>query len=271
MNSFWRKAWAGFRKAASNSAPRRRTGVQTTYVKNLQPTLTEGHSAVAGRRVNVVALFCDLRGFSDWCERVDINQVEALMRAQFEQVLQICNDHHHDFHKFLGDGFVLVWEESDEVSLHTCLARAFDATFALHRKYWHLRQEEMTDAPPGYGIGIAAGEAVLLQPESFLAEFNEIDFVGYPLNCAARLQTLASAYGTVLSAAAVDLAYSDKAALLYENEPAFRRELLPANTRALSQAADMKGVRERDRTDFQFLVFEVAARKLWKTRGIPKD
>lgn len=27
------------------------------YVKNLHPTLTEGHSAVAGRRANVVALF----------------------------------------------------------------------------------------------------------------------------------------------------------------------------------------------------------------------
>lgn len=51
----------------------------------------------------------------------------------------------------------------------------------------------MTDVPSGYGIGIAAGDAVLPQPETFLAEFNEIDFVGYPLNCAARLQTLASA------------------------------------------------------------------------------
>lgn len=105
------------------------------YVKNLQPTLTEGHSAVAGRRVRVMSLICDLCGFSDWCERVDISQVEALMRAQFEQVLQICNDHHDDFHKFLGDGFVLVWEESDDASLHMCLARALDAALTLHDKY----------------------------------------------------------------------------------------------------------------------------------------
>lgn len=241
------------------------------YVKNKPLTLTQGDSAVAGRRVNVVALFCDLRGFSDWCERVDLNQVEALMRSQFERVIQICNDHHHDFHKFLGDGFVLVWEESDEVSLHTVLARALDAAFDLHKKYWYLQQEEMPDTPSGYGIGIAVGEAVLSQPETFLAELNEIDFVGYPLNCAARLQTLAGAYGTVLSAAAVDLAHSTKAALLYENEPAFRRVLLPPNTRALDKAADMKGLRERDRVDFQFLVFEGATNKLWKTKGIPKN
>lgn len=125
--------------------------------------------------------------------------------------------------------------------------------------------------PPGYGIGIAAGEAVLLQPETFLAELNEIDFVGYPLNCAARLQTLAKAYGTVLSAAAVDLAHSEKATLLYEDESAFRRLLLPPNTPALAKTADMKGLRDQDRVRFQFLVFEGATHKLWKTKGIPKN
>lgn len=239
------------------------------YVKNLHPTLTEGNSAVAGRRVNVVALFCDLRGFSNWCERVDINQVEALMRAQFEQVLQICNDHHHDFHKFLGDGFVLVWEESDEVSLHTCLAHALDAAFTLHKKYWYFSKKEMTDVPSGYGIGIASGEAVLLQPETFLAELNEIDFVGYPLNCAARLQTLADAYGTVLSASAVDLMHRDYAALLYQDEPAFRRSLLPPNAAVLAKTAGMKGLRDRDRTCFQYLAFDDGIRNLWNTTGIP--
>lgn len=239
------------------------------YVRNRSFTITEGHSAVAGRRVNVVALFCDLRGFSNWCERVDVNQVESLMRAQFEQVLQICNDHHHDFHKFLGNGFVLVWEESAEVLLHTCLARALDAAADLHKKYWYFSREEMTDVPPGYGIGIAAGEAVLLQPETLLAELNEIDFVGYPLNCAARLQTLAGAYGTVLSASAATLVRADGSALLYEEEPAFHRELLPPNTVGLAQAAGMKGLRDADRVAFQHLVFEGGYRNLWKTRGIP--
>lgn len=239
------------------------------YLKNAKLTLTEGHSAVAGRRVNVVALFCDLRGFSSWCERVDLNQVEALMRAQFEQVLQICNDHHNDFHKFLGDGFVMVWEESDDISLHTCLARALDASFTLHKKYWHLSREEMTDVPPGYGIGIAAGEAVLLQPETFLAELNEIDFVGYPLNCAARLQTLSGAYGTVLGTSAVDLVRREDSGLLYKAESAFRRSLLPPNAAGLNKAAGMKGLRDQDRTGFHHLVFDGGVRNLWKTMGIP--
>ena len=38
------------------------------YVKNLHPTLTEGHSAVAGRRANVVALFGSI--LSKVCHRL---------------------------------------------------------------------------------------------------------------------------------------------------------------------------------------------------------
>jgi class 3 adenylate cyclase len=238
------------------------------YVKNAKLTMTDGDSAVAGRRVNVVALFCDLRGFSNWCETVDISQVESLMRTQFERVIQICNDHHHDFHKFLGDGFVLLWEESAERPLHLCLAFALDAAFHLHKKYWFLSQDEDHAIPSGYGIGISVGEAVLLQPETFLAELNEVDFVGYPLNCAARLQTLANAYGTVLCSATVSLIESDLRALLYESEPAFRRLLLPPEEVALKRASAMKGLRDRDRTGFRHLVFEGGYRNLWKTMGL---
>lgn len=239
------------------------------YVKNASLTLSDTDSTVAGRRVNVVALFCDLRGFSNWCETVDVAEVESLMRSQFERVIQICNDHHHDFHKFLGDGFVLVWEVSEEVSIHTCLARALDAAFHLHKKYWFLASESEGTVPPGYGVGIAVGEAVLLQPETFLKELNEVDFVGYPLNCAARLQTLAGPYGTVMSAAAVDLVTSNKASLLYEEEPAFRRLLFPPNESERAKALGMKGLREVDGTGFRYLVFEGGYLRLWKSTGIP--
>lgn len=234
------------------------------YVKNATLTLTDGRSSLTGNRLNVVALFCDLRGFSNWCESVGVEQVESLMRTQFERVIQICNDHHHDFHKFLGDGFVLVWEESEEAPLQLCLAHAIDAAFHLHKKFWYLNQERLHALPPGYGIGISVGEAVLLQPQTFISEMNEIDFVGYPLNCAARMQTLAAAYGTVLSSAAVELVSSpDWPHTLYQ------QVLLPPSEAALRQAANMKGLREKDRTEFKYLVFGAGNASLWKVTGIP--
>lgn len=234
------------------------------YVKNRTLTLTDGKSSIAGTRLKVVALFCDLRGFSSWCESVEIDKVESLMRTQFERVIQVCNDHHHDFHKFLGDGFVLVWEESDEVPLHLCMAHAIDAAFHLHKKFWYLSQESDHTLPPGYGIGICTGDAVLVQPETFLAELNEIDFVGYPLNCAARMQTLATAYGTVLSADAVDLVSSAD-----WPHTDYKRFLLPPNDAALEKAAGMKGLKDKDRKDFRYLIFGAGYSALWKVTGMP--
>ena len=234
------------------------------YVKNATLPLTNAKSSIAGKRLNVVALFCDLRSFSNWCESVAIEQVESLMRTQFERVIQICNDHHHDFHKFLGDGFVLVWEESEETPLHLCLAHAIDAAFHLHKKIWYLSQDSTHVLPPGYGIGISLGEAVLLQPETFISEMNEIDFVGYPLNCAARMQTLAAAYGTVLSSSAVDLLSSPD-----WPHSAYQQDLFPPSDVALRRAANMKGLREKDRTDFKHLVFGGGYASLWKVTGIP--
>jgi len=234
------------------------------YVKNANLTITDGKSDLAGKRLNVVALFCDLRGFSNWCESVEVDQVESLMRTQFERVIQICNDHHHDFHKFLGDGFVLVWEESEEAPLHLCLAHAIDAAFHLHKKFWYLSQEMTYALPPGYGVGISVGEAVLLQPETFISEMNEVDFVGYPLNCAARMQTLATAYGTVLSSTALDLLSSHD-----WPHTSYQQHLFPPSDTALRQAASMKGLQDRDRTDFRYLVFGTGYASLWRVTGIP--
>lgn len=224
---------------------------------------------MAGRRVNLVTLFCDLRGFSNWCESVEVEQIELLMRSQFERVIQICNDHHHDFHKFLGDGFVLVWEESEDRSLHDCLAQALDAAFHLYKKFWYLSKDINYELPPGYGIGISVGEAVLVQPDTSILELNEIDYVGYPLNCAARFQTLASAYGTVVCSNTVALIESHNRELLYDDTPAFQRKLLPPNQQALEKAARMKGLRNTDRSGFKYLVFCTGVSRLWGVIGMP--
>ena len=93
---------------------------------------------------------------------------------------------------------------------------------------------------------------------------NEVDYVGYPLNCAARMQTLANAYGTVLSSAAVELLSStDRAQTLYQEA------LLPPSNAALLQAKNLKGLRNNDRTDFKYLTFGAAYPRLWKLTGIP--
>ena len=82
------------------------------YSKNSTLTVTSGVSALSGAKTDVVALFADIRGFSNWCNTQPLEHVADLMKIQFERVIQICNDHHHSFHKFLGDGFLLLWDRA---------------------------------------------------------------------------------------------------------------------------------------------------------------
>ena len=69
------------------------------------------------------------------------------------------------------------------MALDGCIMQALDAAFEIHKKYWYLAKEVPYGTPCRYGIGIAIGEAIRVQPETFLQQMNELDFLGYPLNC----------------------------------------------------------------------------------------
>jgi class 3 adenylate cyclase len=239
------------------------------YTKGTNFTLASGDSILSGARKQVVTLFSDLRGFSNWCETQSPETVAALMKIQIERVIQICNDHHHHFHKFLGDGFVLLWEADDEITIDNCLRQAIDAAFHLHKKYWNLSQEVTYSTPSGYGVGISLGEAIRIQPETSLKEMNEVDFVGYPLNCAARMQILAAGYGTVVCSTTARKLQEDPNGFLFPNSPGFRRTLLKPPESQLRIAAYMNGLRSDDRSGFRYLSFSDAQQQLWKTEGVP--
>ncbi|MET0281059.1 MAG: adenylate/guanylate cyclase domain-containing protein [Steroidobacteraceae bacterium] len=224
------------------------------YTKNTKFTLAAGDTNLSGARTQVVALFSDLRGFSDWCETQTPDIVAALMKSQFERVIQICNDHHHHFHKFLGDGFLLLWEADEEFSIEDCVRHALDAAFHLHSKYRLLSRDFGCPTPGGYGVGISMGEAVRIQPETSLREMNEVDFVGYPLNCAARMQTLAEGYGTVVCATTARLIEAGDG--LADPEAAGLRHGLAAPSNGqLQRAALLHGLRAEDRSGFRYVSF----------------
>jgi class 3 adenylate cyclase len=237
------------------------------YANGNPLTLTEEGATLAGKKGEVVALFADLRGFSNWCESQPIENVAELMTVQFERVVQICADQHHSFHKFLGDGFVLVWEPGEVLNLEQCLAHAIDAAFELHKKYWYVAKEMGYPIPSGYGVGISIGEAIRIQPSTFFEQMNEVDFVGYPLNCAARLQTLAEGYGTVVCARTAEML--TRGPLLYPDVSGFRRELTAPPHPVVQRAAGMKGLKDADRTGFRYLTYVDSQPKLWRVTGIP--
>lgn len=143
--------------------------------------------SVTEEKVNIVVLYADIRQFSRWLFSVSPEQAAELIRIEYERVIQLAHDYYHTFHKFLGDGYLLIWEVDDVDSFENVLSLAIGAAFEIHKKYWYTSKELKYLAPEGLGIGIACGEAVRVQPETYIKEFNEPDFIGYPMNCGARL------------------------------------------------------------------------------------
>jgi class 3 adenylate cyclase len=239
------------------------------YTKNVDFTLTSGTSKVSGSKSDVVVLFADIRGFSNWCNSgASLDHVGYVITTQYERVIQISNDQHPCFHKFLGDGFLLLWEADGELDGPLCLKLAIDAAFEIHKKFWYFARELPYETPSGYGIGISIGPAIRIQPETFLKEMNEIDFLGYPLNCGARMQSLSGPFGvTVCSSTAARIAETPDE-FLCPTVPGFRRALHAPSPAALERARVMKGLLPQDRTGFRHLTWPDSQRGLWNTNGI---
>ncbi|MFU8821819.1 MAG: adenylate/guanylate cyclase domain-containing protein [Gammaproteobacteria bacterium] len=221
-----------------------------------------------GARSRIVAMFADMRGFSNWSETQPLDHVADLVKLQFGYVMQLCDDHQQPFQKFLGDGFVLLWELASEEDLARCLASALDATFALHKGYADLAQSLPYPAPAGYGVGISIGEAIRIQLEPHLSTASEVDFVGYPLNCAARMQTLASGFGTALCASTAEALQRDPERYLRTLLPGFGRKLLTPPQDMLERAAVTKGLKPADREGFRHLSFVDGEEWVWRTPSV---
>jgi len=225
------------------------------YIKGRQLVATSDQSTTQGSPCTVVVMYGDLRGFSTWTNTVTAEVVASLIQEQCERVFQIVNDHHPHFYKFLGDGFLLVWDADEEMTVHVCLRHAIDAAYHLHNHFHHTQSERGNILPSGYGIGLSVGSAIKVQPETIIAEFNEIDFVGYPLNCGARMQTLAGAYGVTLCSTAVATIEEDRDAFLYPDEPTFARQLTAPTVAASEKARSLRGLHALDQTNFRYLTW----------------
>src|SRR5207253_7060037 len=168
---------------------------------------------------------------------------------------------HHNFHRLLGDGFLLVWEidefaRYDASNCHDAagaLSEGIGAAFEIHKKYFYLRKKLSFRTPSGFGIAITLGEGYRVRLRTGLSHLNEDDYVGYPLIEGARLQQLARAYEIVLDPSVAKVCRTCPRDLLRTGFPGFELQLVKPSERALETATNLKGLRRRDRLGFRFL------------------
>lgn len=237
------------------------------YLKQHSLTLSAAESFIHGEKLDVVVVYADLRGFAQWSLGSNPQQITRVIEVVYDRVIQLAFFYKHTFHKFLGDGFVLIWEVKDHGTRAEALHWALEASFEIHKRYWYIARDLQFPAPLGFGIGISCGEVIRIDPETFIPELNEPDFVGYPMNSGSRLQKLAGPYGTVIDHVSAGIAIRDSGRVLRETNSVLRLEMMKPHNKAVALAHSMTGLNEDDIFGFRYVVWPYVKKALWNVDG----
>ncbi|MEX2200456.1 MAG: adenylate/guanylate cyclase domain-containing protein [Dongiaceae bacterium] len=140
----------------------------------------------AGERRHAIILFADIAGYTDLTQKLDAEDVHALLMRFFEAVDHVIADHGGNVDKHIGDAVMAVFGApiAHDNDAYRAAAAALQIQLAL-----------ATSATAGgetirVRIGLAAGEVVADSTGS--SHHREYTVTGEAVNLAARLQSLAA-------------------------------------------------------------------------------
>lgn len=151
----------------------------------------DGDLPLPSRRAEATVLFCDLRGFTTLSERLDAEQVIALLNRYLEAVSSAVLDRGGTVVSYQGDGMMAVFgaplPQPDHAARALAAGRAIVDEQLPAFNAWLLEQR-LTDAPLEACVGINSGTVMA----GVLGSRRRIEYaaVGDATNVAARLQTL---------------------------------------------------------------------------------
>ncbi len=156
-------------------------------------------------RREITAMFCDLRGFTEFSESADPEDVMALLRAYHAAIGKIVHKHEGTLERFAGDGVMIIF--NDPVQLPNPALQAVETAIEIREamdkllKTWRRMGHEL-----GFGIGISHGYATL-GTIGFEGRF-DYAAIGTVANVASRLCDEAKS-GQILSSDRVLIAVED--------------------------------------------------------------
>jgi adenylate cyclase len=142
-------------------------------------------SILSGERVILTALFADLRGSTQWAERVKPEELVANINLYLERMMQVIFKYGGTLDKFMGDQVIGLFGTPLPLKDHAYRA----ACAALEMQTVHRKLQEELKAQgkemPSMGVGISSGEAIA--GEFGTAERTDFTALGRVMNLGARL------------------------------------------------------------------------------------
>jgi class 3 adenylate cyclase len=162
---------------------------------------------LTGARKDVTVIFCDMRGFTPFTERLSPEEVVSMLNEFYSLMIDTTIKHDGTINKFLGDAVMAIFGAPVPYSDH-CL-RAVKTAIAMQAGVAELSKKRVKAGkdPITVGIGISAGEAVAgtVGTESQM----EYTVIGDRVNLAARLESNAKP-GQILVSQATYAQVADK-------------------------------------------------------------
>ncbi len=143
-----------------------------------------GTSMLASHRADIVAFFCDLRGFTSFAERSEPEDVMAVLAEMHNVVGPLTFEQGGTLSQFTGDGMMVFF--NDPIPCHDPARRAVTLALAMRDRVGVLSERWLERGHHlRLGIGVAAGYATCGQI-GFEGRF-EYTAIGTVVNLAARL------------------------------------------------------------------------------------
>jgi adenylate cyclase len=152
-----------------------------------------GEISLASSRRTLTVLFSDIRGFTSMAERLEPEEVAAMLGEYLTEMTEIVFRHGGTVDKYIGDCVMALYNVPFEDPDHAVRAVQTALEFQERTLAVSQRWEERIGVSIRNGVGINTGEAVV----GTLGSRQRLEYtaIGDTVNLAARLESLTKEYG----------------------------------------------------------------------------
>jgi adenylate cyclase len=187
--------------------------LQRTFGRYLSPAVMRALIAnpesveLGGRRQQVTILLADIRGFTQLSERLQPEQVVALLNRYLREMTDICERYQGTVTDIVGDEILLTFGAPQPMTDHAKAAVA--CSIEMQNKMDEINAANVADALPELEIGIGLNTAEVVIGNIGSERRSKFSVVGSGVNMTSRIESYSVGGQILASQSLVDAASSD--------------------------------------------------------------
>jgi adenylate cyclase len=157
--------------------------------EEVMKTLIEKPGAVmlGGEKRKVTMMMTDLRGFTPLSERMDPQQVMALLNRYFNVMMKICKKYHGTINDIFGDALLVTFGAPQKTESHARAAVA--CAIEMQNAMESVNEENFRKALPELDMGIGLNTAEVVVGNIGSEDRAKFGVVGSGVNMASRIES----------------------------------------------------------------------------------